>query len=125
MDEARRSFLSLSVLAPVIAVLPLGALLTPGVAEAQSMTKTQPAAQMPLPEDDVAASGTPDAYSKLMLDRNQRQMKQDIDKLYSLAQQLKQQVDRTDSTTVLSLNLVDSAKKVEDLAKEIRNLARS
>jgi hypothetical protein len=89
------------------------------------MTKTQPAAQMPLPEDDVAASGTPDAYSKVMLAHNQRQMKQDIDKLYSLVQQLKQQVDRTDSTTVLSLNLVDSAKKVEDLAKEIRNLARS
>jgi hypothetical protein len=52
-------------------------------------------------------------------------MRQDIDKLYTLVQQLKEQVDRTDSTSVLSLNLVDSAKKVEDLAKQIRDLARS
>jgi hypothetical protein len=66
----------------------------------------------------------PHANAKLWLNQNEKEMKRDVQKLCALADQLKQQVDKTDSTGVLSLDLVDQAKKIEDLAKHIRNLAR-
>ena len=77
----------------------------------------------PSPSDPPAAD--PLANPRPMLERNQREIQQDIKKLYSLAEQLKQQVDKTNSADVLSLNLVDNAKKIEDLAKQIKNLAKA
>lgn len=65
------------------------------------------------------------ANARPVLEHNQEEIQQDIRKLYSLAQQLKQQVDKTNSADVLSLNLVDNAKKIEDLAKQIKNLAKA
>lgn len=65
------------------------------------------------------------ANARPVLEHNQEEIQQDIRKLYSLAQQLKQQVDKTKSADVLSLNLVDNAKKIEDLAKQIKNLAKA
>lgn len=58
-----------------------------------------------------------------MLQENQKQMKQDIQQLYDMAQQLKQQSDKTNSAAVLSLDLVQKAKKIQDLAKKIGKLA--
>ena len=125
MDHARRNFLSLSALAPMIA-LPLETLLTPGTAGAQGVRSVPRGKPMPLPEDaENPAPEAPNADPKVILEHNQLQMKEAVQKLYTLVEQLKHQVDRTDSTSVLSLNLVDSAKKVEDLAKQIRNLARA
>lgn len=59
-----------------------------------------------------------------MLRENQNEMKKDIDQLYAIVQQLKQQSDRTNSTQVLSLGLVNKAKDIQDLAKKIGSLAK-
>jgi hypothetical protein len=83
----------------------------------QPIGPRNPTSGLPLPP-------TADPNPRPWLDENQREMKSDVDKLYDLANELKQQVEKTDSTSVLSLNLVNSAKKIEDLAKHIRNLAR-
>lgn len=65
------------------------------------------------------------ANPRAMLRHNQEEIQNDIKKLYSLAEQLKQQVDKTNSAEVLSINLVDKAKQVEDLARQIRDLAKA
>lgn len=130
MDRSRRQFLSLSALVPLISAVSLAA---PELVHAQSQSQGQPSHPMnPFPQpigSHNTASGLPlpptaDPNPKPLLDENQREMRQDVEKLYDLVNQLRQQVDKTDSTSVLSLNLVNSAKKIEDLAKHIKNLAR-
>lgn len=59
-----------------------------------------------------------------MLQENQQEMKKDIDQLYSMVQDLKQQSDKTNSAQILSLALVSKARKIQDLAKKIGNLAK-
>ncbi|HTU36235.1 MAG TPA: hypothetical protein VMF66_20720 [Candidatus Acidoferrum sp.] len=59
-----------------------------------------------------------------LLRANQNEMQKDIDQLYAMVQQLKDQSDKTNSTQVLSLGLVNKAKNIEDLAKKIGNLAK-
>lgn len=59
-----------------------------------------------------------------MLRANQNEMQKDIDQLYTMVQQLKEQSDKTNSTQVLSVGLVSKAKDIQDLAKKIGNLAK-
>jgi hypothetical protein len=61
---------------------------------------------------------------KQMLKQNQDQIHDDVEKLYTLASELKDQVEKTDSSNVLSLAMVGKAEQVEKLARQIKNLAR-
>jgi len=75
------------------------------------------------PEDTLPEAPKPDP--KQMLKHNREQIAQDVEKLYSLAGELKQQVRNTDSSAVLSLPLVQKAEEIEKLARQIKNLARA
>jgi hypothetical protein len=131
MDRNRRTFLSLSGLVPLVAAVPFA---TAGLVRAQRQGPSSRPMPFPSVDPNNPASSFsaeplpplagPGANAKPWLDQNQKEMKRDIQKLCALADQLKRQVDKTDSTSVLSLNLVDQAKEIEDLAKHIKNLAR-
>ena len=54
---------------------------------------------------------------------HQKQMKEDVNNLYDLARKLRNQVNKTDSTEILSLDMLHTAEKIEKLAKHIRELA--
>jgi hypothetical protein len=69
---------------------------------------------------DAAAKPDP----KQILKQNKDQIHDDIEKLYVLATELKDEVEKTDSVNVLSLTMVAKAELVEKLAKQIKNLAR-
>src|SRR5271165_2620043 len=60
---------------------------------------------------------------KKIQERNQKTILQDVEKLYKLAGELKDEVEKTDSTSTLSLSMVQKAKDVEKLAKQIASLA--
>jgi hypothetical protein len=63
----------------------------------------------------------PDAAAKAALvEQNRKAIKKDVETLYDLAAQLKTDVERTDSTAVLSLALVKKAEKIDKLAKHIK-----
>ena len=66
----------------------------------------------------------PPNNSKTLLEERQRNIRKDVDKLYSLAMQLKAEVDKTDSTSVLSLAMLKKAEEIEKLAKQIKDRAR-
>ena len=67
----------------------------------------------------------PDAATKTILaEENRRALKKDVERLYDLAVQLKTDVEKTDSTTVLSLALVKKAEEIEKLAKHIKGRAK-
>jgi hypothetical protein len=86
-------------------------------------------AQNPLPKTPNPAStpGTdsdnpqPPNMDKKLLEENDKDMKKKVEQLYELASQLKEQVEKTDSSKVLSLDLVKKAEEIEKLAHDIKN----
>ena len=119
MNQERRIFLSSTIPVAVFA----GAALA-GVALAQ---QSQPQAQPPprppfapgIPKEDLPAID-----NKRLLKENQKQIQEDAQRLFKLAQELKEQAGDTDSAVVLSLPLIHKAEEIEKLAKHIKNLAR-
>jgi hypothetical protein len=59
-----------------------------------------------------------------MLKANETGMRHDIEKLAELAQELKKQVEDTDSTKVLSLDMIRKTQEIEKLAHQIATLAK-
>src|ERR1700730_4062682 len=54
---------------------------------------------------------------KQVLKQNKDQIHDDVEKLYVLASELKDEVEKTDSVNVLSLAMVGKAEQVEKLAR--------
>jgi hypothetical protein len=107
----------------------LGGLLTAGLAA--RFTRELPQAQNPkLPQDQrTTPEPTPEnplapSAEKRMLEENQKDIKKKVEKLYDLAAELKAEVDKTDSSKVLSLNLVRKAEEIEKLARDIKNRSK-
>jgi hypothetical protein len=75
------------------------------------------------PEDP--ANGLPaGATKKAALEQHQKDIKRDIEKLFDLATQLKTEVEKTDATTVLSLEMIRKAEEIEKLARQIKDHAK-
>lgn len=111
MSVARRSFLQ--ILPGVASVFGVGCLL----AQTQGLPRPFPEAQGPEHEPPIK----PD--SRAILKNNQKDIKRDVERLAELAGDLKKQVEKTDSSEVLSLPLVRKAEEIEKLARHIRSLA--
>jgi len=62
--------------------------------------------------------------TKAELTANQREIRKDVDRLFSLAQDLKEEAGKTDTVTVLSVAFVEKTGEIEKLAKKIGDLAR-
>lgn len=109
MNPNRRSFVQTLI----------AALTVPWVAAQQPQQRPTmpPTPAEPFPD-------APKIDPKVVLKHNQQQIHDDVLKLYSLAGELKDQVSKTDSTSVLSMGLVQKAEEVEKLAKQIKTLAR-
>ena len=70
------------------------------------------------------AANFPANTNKAMLEERQKSIKKDVEKLYDLAAQLKTEVEKTDSTAVLSLAMLKKAEEIEKLARQIKDHAR-
>ena len=117
MCDSRRSLLRSVV--GVVATLALAA--TAG--RAQYPFQRQPS---PIRPDDDEPNSNPNAKSpkKVLLEENQKDIKKNIEKLFDLASQLKEQVEKTDATAVLSLSMVKKAEEIERLARQIKERAK-
>jgi hypothetical protein len=62
--------------------------------------------------------------SKVILEANDKEIKKSVEKLFQLATELKNEVEKTDSVTILSLAMVRKAEEIERLAKEIKSRAK-
>lgn len=82
--------------------------------------------QEPRPGQEPAAPEGPALPNpeKKILEDNDKDMKKKVERLYELASQLKEQVDKTDSSKVMSLNLMKKAEEIEKLAREIKNRSK-
>jgi hypothetical protein len=58
---------------------------------------------------------------KAALDENEKDIKKKVGRLFQLATELKEEVDKTDSAKVLSLGMMKKAEEIEKLAKDIKS----
>ena len=114
MDRARRSFLGV-VVPPTVALL---------LGEVAGLLGQGPPSRPPFPGEPRGEAGPPKPETRPLLKLNQQEIKKDVERLVQLAEELKKEVDKTDSAEVLSLTLVRKAEEVEKLAKHIKGLAR-
>lgn len=56
--------------------------------------------------------------------QNQRDIREDVDKLYQMITELKKQVDATDLNSTLPLSVVKKAQQIEKLAKQVKEKAK-
>jgi hypothetical protein len=94
---------------------------TGGVLAPQSRSAPSPRRDDP----DDPANGLPAAAGKkAVLEQHQKDIKKDIEKLYDLATQLKTEIEKTDATSILSLEMVRKAEEIEKLAHQIKDHAK-
>ena len=115
MDHQKRDFLS--VLATAAVAVPITVFARSAFARQMGRRPGPPG-----PLSDPMSQPPPFDPKKIQ-EHNQKTIVQDIQKLYKLAGELKDEVEKTDSTTTLSLAMVQKAKEVEKLAKQIASLA--
>jgi hypothetical protein len=125
MDANKRNFLTAII--PMALGVPLGLFSNAGFGEAQTglPAKPQPAQSpgppkidQPMPSDEIKPK------TKDMLKENQRQITENVEKIYKLAGELKDEVEKPDAANTLSLPMIQKAEQIEKLAKQVKNLAR-
>ncbi len=119
MDREKRNFLRALFSCAVAA--PMGLFASRIFAQQPGMGR-QPAPFPGRPGDNTGADEPPKIDPKQIQERNKREIQKDVEKLFALAGELKDAVEKTDSTSVLSLTLVQKAREVEKLAHQIANL---
>ena len=117
--ETRRNFLT--ALAVVSACPALAALQTRDQNPLPQAPPIRNPAPTQNPDTDVPGLPNPD---KKILENNDKDMKKKVEQLFELAKELKEQVENTDSTKVLSLNVLKKAEEIEKLAHDIRNRSK-
>ena len=122
MPESRRRLLTgLLGVAGIFAAKPLLGLQAPSAGTAPR-AKVYPNGRDPNAPPSLEDPTTPN--SKAIELANQRALRADIAKLYEMASDLKDQADKTDPASKLSVAVVKKAQEIEKLAKQIKNLAR-
>lgn len=64
------------------------------------------------------------ADSKAMDRQNQAEVKASVEKLFELISELKEQVEKSDATLILSVSVVKKSQQIEKLAKHVKELAK-
>jgi hypothetical protein len=117
MDQSRRRTLTSIASLAVFAIRP--------AAFAQDQDPGIPTGAPRREQNRSEDSGLPPAAgTKAILEQRQKDIKKDVEKLFDLASELKTQVEKTDSTTVLSLAMMKKTEEIEKLAKQIRDRAK-
>jgi hypothetical protein len=95
-----------------------GQAIRPSIPPPEDPEQNSPRAPYPGPNID------PRVNTKQMLEHNDSQIHDQVEKLYFLAAELKAEVEKTDSQTVLSLAMVQKCEQIEKYAKQIKGLAK-
>lgn len=123
MKEARRGFLLMAAAAG-FAIAQRGALF------AQIPTKKSPFPDPPEPAEkqnpaEIAAAGQDQkAAKRAALQENAKQFRAGVEKLYEMAGELKQDLEKTPTTDVFSLEIYRKTVEIEKLAKQLKAHAK-
>jgi hypothetical protein len=118
MSNTRREFLTvLGAAAPVF-------LMRAQNPASQGRPSSRPSAPDSTPESDDSSAPGAKSPTKSLLEANEKDIKKNIEKLFQLATDLKAEVEKTDSSQVLSLAMVKKAEEIEKLARDIKTRAK-
>ena len=125
MDSTRRGFL---------AAFTSGAALAGAGLLTASFVRANTSQNGSLPQQQAAVPPPPPSRPLLpapvlpptsaQLRQNQRDIRKDVDQLFSLAQELKTLAAKSDAAQELPVALIQKTEEIEKLAKKIRDLAR-
>jgi hypothetical protein len=90
----------------------------------QTKPTGRPAPPDPSKDADAPAGSPEKSSTKMVLEANEKDIKKNIEKLFQLATDLKAEVEKTDSSQVLSLAMVKKAEEIEKLAHVIKTRAK-
>jgi hypothetical protein len=115
MKESRRE--ALKAVAGAAGLATFGA----WFARAQDSSKRNPSTAS---GEESPDPGIDPKRAKTILEQNQKDIKKNIEKLFQLAAELKDEVEKTDSVTVLSVAMQRKTEDIEKLARQIRDKAK-
>src|SRR5271169_4991320 len=118
MLDTRRSFLTMLAGAGTLVIVRTESL--GGQAKPTSRVPTSD----PIRDSDTPGASSEKSPTKILLEANEKDIKKNIEKLYQLATDLKTEVEKTNSSQVLSLARVKKAEEIEKLAHEIKTRAK-
>jgi hypothetical protein len=122
-ESRRRLLLAFTGAAGVFAIEPiLSALQGPSPVHPQPMPSPN-APDQSFPPGLNGPKLSPDDQ-KAQKKQNQLELKSDVAKLSELVSELKENVERIDTDSTLSLPIVKKAQQIEKLAKQIKDLAK-
>ncbi len=81
-------------------------------------------AETPNPAEIHTNPQTTAAAKRAMLQQNEKEFRQGIERLYQLTSELHEEVQKTATTEVLSVRMVKKAEQIEKLAKMLKNRAK-
>jgi len=86
----------------------------------------RPYPNAPDPAHPWGLSGHQDrpAEAKTMDKQNQAEVKASVEKLYALISELKEEVEKSNASTVLSVSVLKKSQQIEKLAKHVKELAK-
>jgi hypothetical protein len=124
MSPSRRSLFSgIGTLLGILAVHPL---VSAFAASAAQTPQPLPSPHAPNPNYPPGLNGpdiTPPDRKKLD-QQKQADVRADVEKLFGMVSELREQIQKTDSSSVLSVSVVRKAQQIEKLAKQIKDLAK-
>jgi len=124
MFGARRSLTIMSIAAVIL--MGMGSSVTPQGHPTPPPIKPMPSPNAPNPNYPPGLQGPeqtpPDA--KKVNRQNQAEIQADVEKLYELIGELREQIQRSDTNSTLSLSVVKKAQQIEKLAKQVKDRAK-
>jgi hypothetical protein len=117
MEGTRRE--ALRFVAGAVGIFTLGTWLASG----QDASQRDPSKASPS-GDPNADPALESKRTKALLEQNQKDIKKNIERLFQLAAELKDEVEKTDATTVLSMTMLKKTEEIEKLAHQIRDRAK-
>lgn len=122
LDSRRRWMVTMLGALSVLAAKPL---FSGEMGQGRAVPKAQP---YPNGRDPNAVPGNDEPSRldpKAIEQANQKKLRDDINRLYEMVSELKEQVEKTDANATLSVSVMKKAQQIEKLAKQIKDLARS
>ena len=123
MLEPRRHWLTTAFGA--LSLLAAKPLFSGEMGQSRSVPKAQP---YPNGRDPNAVPGNDEPSRldpKAIEQANRKKLREDINKLYEMVSELKEEVEKTDANSTFSVSVMKKAQQIEKLAKQIKDLARS
>lgn len=123
MWETRRGFLMSLAAVASCSVATHGTMFTQ--VHKKNPFPTPPAsAETQNPAEMDAAKADPQSAKRVALKQNEKEFRAGVDRLYQLANELKQEVDKTVTTEVFSVQMYKRTEEIEKVAKLLKGKAK-